>query len=31
MAKKMIAIFSDEAYEDLKSGRAIDNNGFRIK
>ena len=29
MAKKMIAIFSDEAYEDLKSGRAIDNNGFR--
>ena len=31
MAKKMIAIFSDEAYEDLKSGRAIDNNGFRSK
>ena len=31
MAKKMIAIFSDEAYEDLKSGRAIDNNGFRTK
>lgn len=29
MAKKMIAIFSDKAYEDLKSGRAIDNNGFR--
>lgn len=29
MAKKMIAIFSDAAYEDLKSGRAIDNNGFR--
>ena len=31
MSKKMIAIFSDEAYEDLKSGRAIDNNGFRNK
>lgn len=31
MAKKMIAVFSDEAYEDLKSGRAIDNNGFRSK
>ena len=27
MAKEMIAIFSDEAYEDLKSGKAVDNNG----
>ena len=29
MSKKIWAIFSDEAYEDLMSGKAVDNNGFR--
>ena len=29
MSKKMIAIFSDDAYNDLMSGAAVDNNGFR--
>lgn len=31
MAKEMIATFSDEAYAALKSGEAVDNNGFRSK
>lgn len=29
MSKKMIANFSDDAYNDLLSGAAVDNNGLR--
>lgn len=29
MSKKMIAYFSDDAYNDLMSGAAVDNNGLR--
>ena len=29
MSKRMYAEFTDKAYEDLRNGKAVDNNGFR--
>ena len=31
MAKTMLAVFSDSAYEAFQNGEAVDNNGFRSK